>query len=211
MANWSAGPGSCRRSACTSTPVRSARCTSVAFDAACLRGKADEDPVLGLRADAALHPGDRRAAPGDPSPDARRLRTRRRAEPMRGRPDAAELVRGGRQAPGAGRHLDPRARAGEWRRGRRVPPGPVLDALRLRRGRGADLGQLDPTAGSAGPHGPRGRRRDSGDLFVRAGRPARRARAIRQHAGRSRRPRAGTWSWSPAGSGWRRFGPRSST
>ena len=31
----------------TSTPGRSAPSTSVAFDAACLRGKADDDPVLG--------------------------------------------------------------------------------------------------------------------------------------------------------------------
>ena len=45
-------------------------------------GQGRRGPCPGLRADAALHPGDRRAAPGDPCTDARRLRTRRAAEPM---------------------------------------------------------------------------------------------------------------------------------
>ena len=104
----------------------------VAFDAACLRGKADADPVLGYELM-------RRFIPVI----VERLQATRvrlldvyghvasglmAADPML---PISYVVADKRQELGG--HLDARARAGRRRRRRRVRPGPVLDALRLRR------------------------------------------------------------------------------
>ena len=76
--------------------------------------------------------------------------------------------------------------------------------------RGADLG-LGRARRPARPHGARRRRRHAGDLRVAARRRARRARPVRERlAGRARRRAATSWS-SPAASGSRRSGPRSTT
>ena len=117
-----------------------ARC---AFDGRCLRGKCEADPSLGYDAAQALRRRDRRAPPGHPAPAAGRLRQRRSLT----RPPAADgpgQLAG--RAPDAARprdtwtlDLEPRTRA-------RCPlrAGAVRDALRLRRRRGADLGQRRP-------------------------------------------------------------------
>ena len=74
-----------------------------------------------------------------------------------------------RQAPGPARHLDARARARGGDGVGDVPARPVRDALRLRRGRGADLGQRRwPSRRAARAHDPRRRRGHQRALRARA-------------------------------------------
>ena len=96
-----------------------------------------------------------------------------------------------------------------WRRRRRwrASPGTVQHALRLRRRRGADLGQRRPGAGRrARAHHPRGRHGDPGHAASAPRRDARRARSVRHAAGRSTRAPGATSCSSPAASGSRRCG-----
>ena len=79
------------------------------------------------------------------------------AEPRpRGGPDGAGVLPGRAPAPRDPRLVDARARARRRRAARAVRARPVRDALRVRQGRGADLGQRRLPAR---PHDPRGRRR----------------------------------------------------
>ena len=89
----------------------------------------------------------------------------------------------------------------------------VHDALRVRDRRGADLG-VGRRLGAARPHGARSRRRLARDLRLRAGRRARRPRAVRQRLARRggrrqrRRRRGGRNRPRPAPAGRvRRSGP----
>ena len=134
-ATCSAGHGSCRRTARRSTRARSGTTHAMAIDGACLRGKCEADPALGYDLlklvatvfverlqDTRLRLLDlygkvgrwltcRAAVPASPTSSAR--------PPTRGRCDSSR----------------PSARRAALR------PGPVRDALRVRRRRGADLGQ----------------------------------------------------------------------
>ena len=129
------------------------------FDGACLRGKCEADHALGyeLMTRFAQVLIERLQATRlrllDVYGDGAAAEARRRA-------DGAAAVprrRGARRE--TRRHVDARARAGR-RRAARVRAGPVHDALRLRRRRGADLDQRRPDRpGPARAHGPRRRRR----------------------------------------------------
>ena len=169
----------------------------VAFDGACLRGKCDDDPELGYELM-------RRFIPV--------IVERLQATRLRLLDVYGHVGGGLSAAPPAGRccpapvpswpatrqetadtwtlELEPAGR----RRRRRFAPGPVHDALRLRRRRGADLGQRRPGGRRPLVHtvravGAATRR----DLRGRAGRPARRPRPVRERlaagGGRGRRRR----------------------
>ena len=106
------------------------------------------------------------------------------------------------------RLVDARARARRRRRARAVRARPVRDALRVRQGRGADLGQRDCRS----VHTIRAVGAVSAALCDRAPRRRRSACAARSaRRGRSRRPRAPTSSSSPAGSASRRCARSSTT
>ena len=114
---------------------------AIGFDGACLRGKCEADPALGYDLMSRFAQVADRAAPGDAAPAPRRLWLRRQlTEPLE-RPGRWRRVpyRVARRAARDARHVDARARAGRGRAAR-VRAGPVHDALRLRRRRGADLG-----------------------------------------------------------------------
>ena len=102
----------------------------------------------------------------------------------------------GRRAPRSetARHLDAAPRGGRRRRAGALRARPVRDALRVRRGRGADLGQRDPERGGALVHTVRAVGAVTRALCAaRAGDVVGRARPVRQRlaaeAGRGPRRR----------------------
>ena len=131
--------------------------------------------------------------------DAARIRGGPAAAPAR-RTDGAVAAPDHQPCRGDRRHGHPGA-GGRGRADPRPPAGPVLDALRVRRRRGADLGERVPRTGPGGAsHDPRRRRHDPGAVRspsrrdgrrprpVRGGLAGRRGRGVRR-AGRRRRHR----------------------
>ena len=176
---------------------------TIAFDGACLRAKCEQDHAARLRADEALRRGHGGAPAGDAAPAARRLwpgprsLSAREAGPMV--PVSYRVVRRRRETHDSWTlELEP------VRRGARAArPGPVRDALRVRQGRGADLGQprcrRSTRSARSAPSAPRCATSAAATWSACAARSAPR--------GRSRRPRAPTSSCWPAASGSRRCGP----
>ena len=190
-ATCSAGRGSCRPTATPSTPARSATTHAIAFDGACLRGKCEADPALGYELLKLLRGGDRRAPPGHAAAAARRLR-RRAGDALT--PTVPALPRRRQAAARRGDTWTLRLEPADGDAAAPLRARAVRDALRVRRGRGADLGQRRSaaTARSCTRSAPSARSprrsapREPGDVLGVRG-PVRHRLA----AGRGRGPRRG--------------------
>ena len=211
-ARCSAGRGSSRRTAGTSTRARSSAVRATGFDGACLRGKCDAGPRARLRPDEALRAGADRAPAVDAAPAPRRLWRRPR---LSSRPAG----RDGRRGRSASRERE-RDTADTWTLtlepvagdGPSIAPGQFVMVYAFGVGEVPISVSGPPDRPGAGrPHRARRRRGDR----ARSARPSRArcsACAARSATrGRSTRRRAATSSSSPAGSASRRSARSSCT
>ena len=184
--------------------ARPRACALIAFDGACLRGKCDAGPGARLRAAEAASP--RRSSsgcrpPGSSSWTSMALRCTG-AEPAAGVRDARPRAVPRAPASGARRTtpwtLRARARRGDGAAASRPASSRWSTRSGWARCRSRSAAIRPQPAARA--HRARGGRWHAGDLRRRAGRRARRARAVREHVAGRRGGRRATSSSSPAAS-----------